>query len=78
LESGGEWGLLWVMSGPISSPCRKTCAVDGRTGLCIGCGRTLPEIAAWGRLSEAERLSIIAALPARLANSDEAASSCAP
>ncbi|MBL8544059.1 MAG: DUF1289 domain-containing protein, partial [Hyphomonadaceae bacterium] len=30
---------------PISSPCIKVCAVDGSSGLCIGCGRTLKEIA---------------------------------
>ena len=35
--------------------------------MCVGCGRTLPEIAAWTRMSEAERQAIIAALPVRLA-----------
>lgn len=50
-----------------SSPCIKTCAVSGQTGLCIGCGRTLSEIASWGTLTEAERLAIMAALPERLA-----------
>ncbi len=49
-----------------STPCIKVCAVSGQLGLCIGCGRTLAEIAAWGRLSEAERLAIMAQLPARL------------
>jgi predicted Fe-S protein YdhL (DUF1289 family) len=56
-----------MTSPPISSPCIKVCAVSGRTGLCIGCGRTLAEIAAWGSLSEAERQAIMAELPARLA-----------
>jgi len=50
-----------------SSPCIRVCAVDGRAGLCVGCGRTLQEIAAWERLSEAQRLEIMAALPNRLA-----------
>jgi hypothetical protein len=49
-----------------STPCIQVCAVSGVTGLCIGCGRTLAEIAAWGRLSEPERRAIMAALPARL------------
>lgn len=54
------------MSGAqISSPCIKVCMVSGQTGHCVGCGRTLKEIAAWGKLSEAERLTIMAALPAR-------------
>lgn len=51
----------------VSSPCIKVCAVSGQSGLCIGCGRTLHEIAAWGSLDEARRQSIMAELPARLA-----------
>ncbi|MAN47450.1 MAG: hypothetical protein CMF04_14775 [Hyphomonas sp.] len=31
----------------IKSPCIKVCAVDAATGLCLGCGRTLPEIGKW-------------------------------
>jgi predicted Fe-S protein YdhL (DUF1289 family) len=52
---------------PISTPCIKVCAVSGQTGQCIGCGRTLPEIARWGGMDEAERQAIMAELPARLA-----------
>lgn len=51
----------------ISSPCQKICAVDGRSGVCVGCGRTLKEIAGWIGLEEAERRAIMAELPARLA-----------
>lgn len=50
---------------PITTPCVKVCIVDGESGLCLGCYRTLPEIAQWGRLSEAERLEVTTALPAR-------------
>lgn len=53
---------------PISSPCVKVCAVDGRSGQCVGCGRTLGEIAAWRGLDEARRREIMAELPARMAN----------
>ena len=49
-----------------STPCIKVCAVSGQTGQCIGCGRTLPEIAGWGRMSEPERLAIMASLPERM------------
>jgi predicted Fe-S protein YdhL (DUF1289 family) len=49
-----------------SSPCIKTCVIDGVTGLCFGCGRTLPEIAKWGSLSEDERLAIMATLTERM------------
>jgi len=51
----------------ISSPCIKVCAVSGQTGFCIGCGRTLAEIANWGSLDEDRRRAIMAELPARLA-----------
>lgn len=50
-----------------SSPCIRLCILDPVTGLCEGCGRTGAEIAAWGALSEAERLRIMATLPTRLA-----------
>ncbi|MBV9540317.1 MAG: DUF1289 domain-containing protein [Alphaproteobacteria bacterium] len=50
----------------ISSPCIRICFVDGQADICVGCGRTLPEIASWGRKSEAERLAIMATLPQRL------------
>jgi predicted Fe-S protein YdhL (DUF1289 family) len=52
---------------PVSTPCIKVCAVSGRTGQCVGCGRTLAEIAAWGGMDEASRRAIMAELPARLA-----------
>jgi uncharacterized protein len=41
--------------------------IDPKTSLCYGCGRTLPEIARWHRIESAERLAIMAALPARMA-----------
>ena len=53
----------------ISSPCTKVCVVDGASGLCFGCGRTLGEIAKWGSLSEVERLAIMAVLAERMRKS---------
>jgi len=35
------------------------------TGLCEGCFRTLDEIAAWSAMSDAEKRSVLAQLPAR-------------
>jgi predicted Fe-S protein YdhL (DUF1289 family) len=35
--------------------------------MCIGCGRSLDEIGRWIALTEAERIAIMAQLPARLA-----------
>lgn len=54
------------MAGTVSSPCIKICIVDGIADICLGCGRTLPEIAKWGSLSEDQRLAIMATLPERM------------
>jgi predicted Fe-S protein YdhL (DUF1289 family) len=50
----------------IESPCNKVCTVDKASGLCIGCGRTLAEIATWASVSSGERTRIMAVLPRRL------------
>ena len=55
------------MSGA-STPCIKLCVIDPASKLCEGCGRTLAEIAQWGRLSETERRAIMAVLPERLSD----------
>ncbi|MEA3160534.1 MAG: uncharacterized protein QOD95_2082 [Gammaproteobacteria bacterium] len=52
----------------IETPCIAVCMIDPRTSLCYGCGRTLPEIARWHRIERAERLAIMARLPARMAD----------
>jgi uncharacterized protein len=49
----------------IVSPCEKICSVDPNSGLCIGCGRNLTEIERWARYSDAERMRVMAELPAR-------------
>lgn len=56
----------------IATPCVKVCIVDGATSQCLGCGRTLPEIAAWTRFTDAQRTAIIAELPERLRRLDGA------
>lgn len=59
----------------ISSPCINVCAVSGKTGICVGCGRTLKEIGGWSRMSEAERREIMAVLRERIeAMGDQATS----
>jgi uncharacterized protein len=39
--------------------------MDPRSGLCIGCARTLDEIARWAGMSDAERERVLAELPKR-------------
>jgi predicted Fe-S protein YdhL (DUF1289 family) len=51
----------------IESPCSKVCTLDPKSGLCLGCGRTLTEIERWSDLSASERAHLISVLPARLA-----------
>lgn len=48
------------------SPCIKVCTLDPVSGLCSGCGRTLAEIERWPRMSDAERLQVMAELDERL------------
>jgi uncharacterized protein len=40
--------------------------IDPRTSLCLGCGRTLPEIARWPRMASTERHAVMALLPERM------------
>lgn len=62
----------------IASPCTKVCIVDGASGLCLGCLRTLAEIAGWSGLAEAERAAVMADLPARRSRVDPAVFGPAP
>jgi predicted Fe-S protein YdhL (DUF1289 family) len=50
----------------IESPCVKICTLDARSGLCLGCGRSIDEIARWSAMSAAERAQVTSKLPARL------------
>ena len=49
----------------VTTPCIKVCVVDGESGLCLGCFRTLAEIAAWGSYPEDRRSALMAELQAR-------------
>ena len=51
----------------IASPCIRLCVIDETTGLCLGCRRTLAEIASWGSLGAAERRAIMDRLSQRVA-----------
>jgi predicted Fe-S protein YdhL (DUF1289 family) len=49
--------------GPVS-PCIKVCALDAQ-GICVGCLRTLDEIAKWSSMSASEQWKVVAAIDAR-------------
>jgi len=47
------------------SPCINVCRMEASNGLCVGCLRTLDEIATWSHASNADRLAILAAIERR-------------
>lgn len=49
----------------IDSPCVKICTIHPAERLCVGCLRTIDEIAGWSRMSSDERRRIMAELPER-------------
>lgn len=49
----------------ISTPCIKQCRIDQNYGFCSGCRRTRGEIAAWRKMTEAERRAVMLELPTR-------------
>lgn len=51
----------------METPCIDVCEMDTVSGLCVGCGRTLEEIARWSVMSGEERRAIMAELAARIA-----------
>lgn len=51
----------------IESPCVKICTLDAQQRLCLGCGRTVDEIARWAGMTPEDRRRVMNALPERLA-----------
>ena len=49
-----------------ASPCINVCVIDQTSKICIGCGRTLTEIAAWGGLNLAACKDVMKLLPERM------------
>lgn len=49
----------------IASPCINVCTLDAEGRRCLGCHRTIDEIAAWGGMGDDERARVMALLPAR-------------
>ena len=57
----------------MKTPCINVCQMDPARGLCLGCRRTLDEIARWAEMSDAERERILSALKDRASDVAEAA-----
>ena len=55
---------IWARD-ELDSPCIKICVIHPEERLCVGCLRTLDEIAAWSKITPEARRAIMAELPAR-------------
>ena len=51
----------------LPSPCKNVCVMHEPSGHCLGCGRTLDEIALWSVLDDDDKRAVRALLPERLA-----------
>ena len=49
----------------IKSPCIDICKLDKETGICIGCFRTVEEIAKWKKMEDDEKLDVLGKLKDR-------------
>lgn len=56
-----------VVTTAVASPCTSVCSLDAATGWCVGCLRTMDEIAAWGRLDDAGKRTVLKRLLSRRA-----------
>jgi len=61
-----EARLAGALAGaPVPSPCVNICRIAPATNVCLGCRRTLDEIAAWSRLDDAAKRAVWRQLPGR-------------
>jgi predicted Fe-S protein YdhL (DUF1289 family) len=61
-----------TQAGTVPSPCINVCTMDAASGLCIGCLRTIDEIAGWSRFSDDEKRAVLRSLALRQTRALEA------
>lgn len=49
----------------VHSPCINVCRLDAGSTLCLGCYRSVDEIANWSVYTPAQKQAVLALLPAR-------------
>lgn len=54
-----------VSMSKVTSPCVNICRMDADNTLCLGCFRTLDEIAQWSRVADETKLAILTAVAKR-------------
>lgn len=55
----------------VPSPCIDVCRMDAASGLCVGCLRTIDEIAAWGTMADPDKRAVWGRLEQRRAQHPE-------
>ena len=50
----------------MKSPCNDICTIDRPSSLCVGCGRSLSEIAEWASAPAQRQQEILSLLPDRM------------
>ncbi len=56
----------------VASPCINVCKMDDTGAFCVGCFRTIAEIALWSRAPDEQRLKILLAVERRRGEQDPA------
>ncbi|MGA1254040.1 MAG: DUF1289 domain-containing protein [Burkholderiaceae bacterium] len=54
-----------MQDAPVPSPCTSVCSLSPETGYCLGCLRTIDEIAHWGQMTNAEKRAVVSQLDTR-------------
>jgi uncharacterized protein len=67
VEATSGRGSMNTIGTDVKTPCTGVCTLDPVSGLCIGCGRSVAEIAGWMGFDRKERAAIMMRLPTRLA-----------
>jgi len=59
----------------VESPCCGVCRIESASGLCVGCLRTLDEIACWTALAPKARATVLSRLATRRLAAEEGGAS---
>jgi uncharacterized protein len=59
-------GPMSTIEADIKTPCNRVCVLHPVSGLFMGCGRSLEEIAGWTTFDDKQRAAIMMRLPVRL------------
>lgn len=55
-------------AGTVPSPCLSVCQMDAASGLCLGCLRTLDEVARWGGADNDFKRAVWSRIETRIGN----------